>query len=87
NEDGTVSITGNTSPIQARFNVGLDEARVEEALLAGEALPTNFFSNYWDNDANSSFATFEPSTENPFYNFDGARIVGKTANPTNTKAH
>ncbi|WP_270337691.1 SpaA isopeptide-forming pilin-related protein [Lactococcus petauri] len=87
NEDGTVSITGNTSPIQARFNVGLDEARVEEALLAGEALPTNFFSNYWDNDANSSFATFESSTENPFYNFDGARIVGKTANPTNTKAH
>lgn len=87
NEDGTVSITGNTSPIQARFNVGLDEARVEEALLAGEALPTNFFSNYWDHDANSSFATFEPSTENPFYNFDGARIVGKTANPTNTKAH
>ncbi|WP_270317321.1 SpaA isopeptide-forming pilin-related protein [Lactococcus petauri] len=86
-EDGTVSITGNTSPIQARFNVGLEEARVEEALLAGEALPTNFFSNYWDNDANSSFATFEPSTENPFYNFDGARIVGKTANPTNTKAH
>ena len=87
NEDGIDSITGNTSLIQARFNVGLDEARVEEALLAGEALPTNFFSNYWDNDANSSFATFEPSTENPFYNFDGARIVGKTANPTNTKAH
>lgn len=86
-EDGTLSITGNTSPIRARFNVGLDEARLEEEFRAGVNVPTNFFSNYWDNEANSSFATFEPANENPFYHLDGARIVPKAQNPTGTKPY
>lgn len=86
-EDGTLSITGNTSPIRARFNVGLDEARLEEDFRAGVNVPTNFFSNYWDNEANSSFATFEPANENPFYHLDGARIVPKAQNPTGTKPY
>ncbi len=86
-EDGSISITGNTSPIRARFNVGLDEARLEEDFRAGVNVPTNFFSNYWDNDANSSFATFEPSNENPFYHLDGARIVPKTQNLTGSRSY
>ncbi|WP_285006684.1 SpaA isopeptide-forming pilin-related protein [Lactococcus garvieae] len=86
-EDGILSITGNTSPIRARFNVGLDEARLEEDFRAGLNVPTNFFSNYWDNEANSSFATFEPSSENPFYRLDGARMVAKTENLTGTKPY
>ncbi|KXT61531.1 hypothetical protein LACDD01_01325 [Lactococcus sp. DD01] len=86
-EDGTLSITGNTSPIRARFNVGLDEPRLEEDFRAGVNVPTNFFSNYWDNEANSSFATFEPANENPFYHLDGARIVPKAQNPTGTKPY
>lgn len=86
-EDGTLSITGNTSPIRARFNVGLDEVRLEEEFRAGVNVPTNFFSNYWDNEANSSFATFEPANENPFYHLDGARIVPKAQNPTGTKPY
>ncbi len=85
-EDGT--ITGNTSPVRARFNVSLDEERVEADLRAGGgAMPTSFYSNFWEQENNDSFVTFEPSKANPFFNFDGDRVITKTENTTATDAH
>lgn len=84
--NGSSTVSGDQTPIQVKFDVALDEDRL---LTDFTADPTSVPSNFWSNDwrtpatANDSFATFEPSAENPYYqNVEGNRVVNKTQNTT-----
>ncbi|WP_416037627.1 SpaA isopeptide-forming pilin-related protein [Lactococcus formosensis] len=84
--NGSTTVSGDQTPIQVKFEVALDEARLLTDFNADRAsVPANFWSNDWimPATANDSFATFEPSEDNPFYqNVEGSRVVNKTQNPT-----
>ncbi|MEY8537811.1 SpaA isopeptide-forming pilin-related protein [Lactococcus muris] len=88
--NGNVIISGDEAPIQVKFDVALDEPRLLEAFTQSpESVPTQFWSNDWSTPTveNDSFATFEPSTANPFYqNIEGNRVVNKTKNETGSDA-
>ncbi len=84
--NGSSTVSGDQTPIQVKFDVALDEERLLTDFNADRAsVPANFWSNDWrtPETANDSFATFEPSVENPYYqNVEGNRVVNKTQNTT-----
>lgn len=84
--NGSSTVSGDQTPIQVKFDVALNEERLLTDFNADRAsVPANFWSNDWrtPETANDSFATFEPSVENPYYqNVEGNRVVNKTQNTT-----